>query len=153
LDRYVAPTLDRDHSYSIPGDGIGAIDVITAIVDGTAGFTGTTEVVLQTGPSYSENCTVLAPTNIRYGSSAPIEVIVRDRWENPLGGHEIVVSTDSEAGSISNSSQYTDAFGLASGFTFTATTDRAVETAVITATDADPNFGGMSVVVVITLQE
>jgi hypothetical protein len=153
IGRYTSTTLDRDHSYSIPGDGIGAIDVISATVDGTAGFNGTTEVVLLTGPSYSENCTVLAPTNMRYGSSAAIEVIVRDRWENPLGGHAVAVSTDSEAGSISGSPQYTDAFGLASGFTFTATADRNVETAVITARDTDPNFGGMSVVVVITLQE
>ncbi|GAB4324244.1 MAG: hypothetical protein Kow0074_17050 [Candidatus Zixiibacteriota bacterium] len=153
IGRYFAPTLDRDHVYTVPGDGIGAIDVISAYVDGTAGFYGEVVVVLRTGPSFSETCEILAPTSMRYGSTIPVEVLVRDRWENPLGGHQIQVSADPAAGTISGSPQITDAFGLASGFTFTATTNVDVKTAMITATDVDPNYGGMSVVTVISLQE
>ena len=151
VGRYTAPTLDRDHLYSIPDDGIGAIDIITTNVGGTAGFNGEVEIVLRTGPAVSDNSEVIAPASLGYGITVPIEVTIRDRWNNPLGGHLIELVTDNTSGRITGSPQYTNAFGAASGFKFTSTSDVTVTRAYITMNDLDPAYGGMSIVQVINL--
>jgi hypothetical protein len=153
VTRYFAPMLDRDHVYSIPDNGIGAYDLISVSVGGTSGYNDEVEVVLLTGPAVSDNSEIKGPTQLSYGVTVPIEVVIRDRWNNPLGGHLIDVVSDSVSGFITGEATYTNAFGAASGFKFTATTDTTVTKAFITMEDSDPGYGGISILHVINLEK
>jgi len=46
-----------------------------------------------------------------------------------------------------------DEYGVASGFTFTSTTNIAITQGFLTVTDLDPNFGGISLSAKISLEE
>ncbi|GAB4318796.1 MAG: hypothetical protein Kow0074_08210 [Candidatus Zixiibacteriota bacterium] len=141
---YFAPTLDRDYEYTIPDSGVGAIDVIKSRASGYFGFNGAAEVVLLTGAAFGDNSVIDVPSSMSYGITVPVSVKIKDRWGNPLGGHLISVTTDPSGGSITGSPQYTDSYGVASGFKFTATTNQTVTSAFITMEDLDPNYGGIS---------
>ena len=153
IGRYTGPTLDLDYEYTIPDSGIGAIDNIRARAGGYYGFNGSVEVVLTTGAAFYENCSINTASTIGYGRTVPVSVTIKDRWGNPLGGHLIQVSGDGIGGVITGGPSHTDAYGVADGFTFTATTDTNVTVSYVTANDLDPMFGGISLLLKISLEE
>jgi len=149
---YVAGVLDRDYVVTIPDSGIGAIATIRARAGGYFGFNGSVQVVLRTGAAYSKTSIVDVPSSMVFGTSAPIEIQIKDRWGNPLGGHLINVSCNS-GGTVTGSPQYTNAYGVASGFEFFATSNQIFTEALIVVTDADPNYGGIAITKKVALQE
>lgn len=153
VGQYFSEVLDQDYAYSIPDSGIGAIATIHARAGGIYGFNGDAKVVLTTGRAYSKNSAIDAQSSLSYGASTPIEVTIKDRAGNPLGGHLIQITTDGTSGAITGSPRYTNEYGVASGFTFTATTNEAVTTAYFTVDDLDPNYGGITLSGKITLQK
>lgn len=122
-----------DHSPVSPDDGIGAIVVLSA----EAGWAGSyVAVPFLTGPAYSKNCQVDIQSSVPYGSQAPIEVIIKDRYFNPLGGHQLLATAFGS--DISAATQFTDGYGVASGFTFVATSDTTVKSVIVSIYDSDP---------------
>jgi hypothetical protein len=153
VDDYVAGTLDRDYIVTTPDNGLGAIATITARCGGVYGFNDHAHVVLKTGRAYSKMSVIDMQRSLTYGSSTPIEVTIKDRWGNPLGGHLITITDDGVGGAVIGSPQYTNEYGVASGFEFTATNNTSITSAFITMTDLDPNFGGIAISVKIALEE
>lgn len=153
IQNYFAPTLDRDYYYTIPDSGIGAIATIKARAGGFYGYNGTAKVVLLTGNAFSKNSSVDVQSSVTYGTSIPVEVTIRDRWGNPLGGHLIQVVSDGSGGAVTGSPRHTDSYGVASGFTFTSTTNQAVSAAFLTVNDLDPLNGGISLSAKISLED
>ena len=144
ISEYYAEVLDQDYHYTVPDDGIGAIATIRTRAGGIGGFNGTAEVVLTTGRAYAKNSAIDMQTTLTYGTSTPIEISIKDRNGNPLGGHLIQVTGDGTGGTVTGSPQYTNEYGVASGFTFTATNNGAITAAYMTVTDLDPKYGGIT---------
>jgi hypothetical protein len=70
------------------------------------------------------------------GATVPVVVFVKDAYGNPLGGHHIVADqAHSWRGTITGSA-YTDEYGQAVGFFFTA--DKTPGVGVIAFYDQDP---------------
>jgi hypothetical protein len=153
ISDYYAAVLDQDFSYSVPDNGVGAVATISARAGGIGGFNGTAKVVLTTGRAYSKNSAIDMQTTMTYGSTGPIEVTIKDRNGNPLGGHLIQVTGDGIGGTVTGSPQYTNEYGVASGFTFAATTDATITTAYVTVSDLDPKYGGITLSAKIALQK
>jgi hypothetical protein len=133
----VSEVLAQDYSmlYSDHDDGIGTINVLTA----KSGFVSSSvDVTFSTGNTYSKNCEISAEGTIPHGSTIPVVVIIRDRYGNPLGGHYVVADQAHTSGGTVIGSDYTNAFGEATDFAFTATTDLAVKSAVVSFCDQDP---------------
>jgi hypothetical protein len=128
--------LNRDYSPVSPDNGIGAISIVKARCGWVENYV---TVPFLTGKAYSKNCAIDIPTSIQYGSSVPIEVTIKDRYGNPLGGHTLTAS--SFGCSISGLTQITDEYGIASGFTFIATSDTTVKSSTVTVYDSDPKGG------------
>ncbi len=149
---YVAGILDLDYHVTIPDDGIGAIATITARSGGFYGFNGSVEVVLRTGAAYSKTSIVDVPASMVYGTSAPIEIQIKDRWGNPLGGHLVEVTCNS-GGTISGSPQYTNEYGVAGGYEFIASNNQSFTEALIVVRDLDPNYGGIAITKIVSLEE
>jgi hypothetical protein len=150
---YYSEILDRDYHYTVPDSGIGGIATITARAGGYFGFNGGAQVVLKTGAAFSDNSTINGPSSVSYGTSIPISVTIKDRWGNPLGGHLISLTADEDGGTVTGSPRYTDSYGVASGFTFTATSNAAVTQAFLVADDLDPNYGGIGLSKKISFEE
>ena len=153
IQDFYSQTLDRDWHYTIPDSGIGAIATISARAGGFYGFNSTAQVVLKTGRAFSKNSQVTVQSTVSYGISVPVEVAIKDRWGNPLGGHLIQVLGDGVGGTISGSPRYTDEYGVASGFTFTATSNQAITQSFLTVNDLDPNYGGISLSAKVTFEQ
>ncbi|MCK4224806.1 MAG: Ig-like domain-containing protein [candidate division Zixibacteria bacterium] len=116
-------------------DGIGAINVLTA----KSGFVSSSvNVTFLTANTYSKNCEIDIEASVPHGSTVPVVVIIRDRYGNPLGGHYIVADQAHTSGGTVAGSAYTNEFGEATGFTFTATTDPGIESGVVSFCDQDP---------------
>jgi hypothetical protein len=132
--------LVQDYSVTNPylDDGIGAVNVLTA----KSGFVSSSvNVTFLTVYTYSKNCEIDMEAKVPHGAKVPIVVIIKDRYGNPLGGHKIVADQSQTTNGIITGIGYTNAFGEATGFTFTATTDISMETAIITLCDEDPRGG------------
>jgi hypothetical protein len=153
VQNYVASTLDRDYMVTIPDSGIGGIATIKARCGGLYGFNGSVQVVLRTGAAYSKTSLIDMPTSMVYGTSSPIEVTIKDRWGNPLGGHLVTVSGDGTTATITGSPQYTNSYGVASGFDMTVTSNQNYTESMIIIRDLDPNFGNISIVKKVSLQQ
>jgi hypothetical protein len=87
-----------------------------------------------------------------FGTSAPIEIQVKDRWGNPLGGHLVDVSCNS-GGTVTGSPQYSNEYGVAGGFELIATNNQSFTEALIVVRDLDPNYGGMTINKKVSLEE
>ena len=136
----ISEVLKQD--YSMPNDtlddGVGVINVLTA----KSGFvSASVNVTFLTGYTYSKNCEIDMETEVPHGATVPIVVIIKDRYGNPLGGHKIVADQSQTTNGIITGTDYTNAFGEATGFTFTATTIFSIESAIITLCDEDPRGG------------
>lgn len=137
----VSEVLNQDYSLATPNildDGIGVINVLTA----KSGFVGTSVyVTFYTGYTYSKNCEIDMEAQVPHGATVPIVVIIQDRYGNPLGGHKIVADQTHTTNGIISGTGYTNAFGEATGFSFTASTDISVESAIVTLCDEDSRGG------------
>ena len=111
------------------------------------------KVVLLTGTAYGKLSVVDMSLSVVYGTTVPITVTIVDRWGNPLGGHLIEIVGDGVGGSVTGSPQYTNEYGVASGFSFTATANQSLNSAFLTMNDLDPNFGGISKGLKVALEE
>lgn len=131
----ISTTLEED--FSLTGgndDGIGAVDNI--LITSGGGFL-TVPINILTGNAYSENCEVKGPTNLPIGESGRFEVIIKDRFSNPLGDHTVIMSAS--AGTVVSSTHETGGYGDAIGFNWTA--PGVAGKYVITFYDSDPNGG------------
>ncbi|KPL03930.1 MAG: hypothetical protein AMJ90_02780 [candidate division Zixibacteria bacterium SM23_73_2] len=130
--------LEQDYSmrYTDRDDSVGVLSLLTA----KCGVESTTvEVTFLTGTTYSEKCSIHVVGNIPYGSTVPVVVFVKDAYGNPLGGHHIVADqAHSWRGTITGSS-YTNEFGEATGFFFTANVSTGY--GVVALYDEDPKGG------------
>lgn len=136
----ISQVLAQDYSVPNPylDDGIGVVNVLTA----KSGFAGASVyVTFYTGFTYRKNCEIDMEAKVPHGATVPIGVLIKDRYGNTLGGHKIVADQSQTTNGIITGTGYTNAFGEATGFTFTATTDIGLETAIITLCDEDPRGG------------
>jgi hypothetical protein len=143
--------LPQDYSVSNPylDDGVGAVNVLTA----KSGFvSASVYVTFYTGYTYRKNCEIDMEAKVPHGATVPIGVLIKDRYGNTLGGHKIVADQSQTTNGIITGTGYTNAFGEATGFTFTASTDISFETAIITLCDEDPR-GGVCLAMKIELSE
>lgn len=132
----LSSVLTQDYSPASPDDGIGAV----ATVEARSGWVSNwVSVPFLTGTAYSKNCAIDMPGDVQYGSSVPIEVTIKDRYGNPLGGHQLLAS--SFGCGITGATQTTDGYGVATDFTFVATTDTTLKSATVTVVDQDPKGG------------
>jgi len=126
--------LTQDFSMNgVSDDGIGAIDYITA----RYGFSASASVpcTLLTGTTYSKSCVIDMPSSVPASSTTPFTVLVKDRFGNPLGDHDLT-ATLTGSGSIAGANQSTNTYGEASGFSYTSPAVDA--TVIINITDNDP---------------
>jgi len=137
----VSEVLNQDYSLAVPNtldDGIGVVNVLTA----KSGFVhASVYVTFYTGSTYRKNCEIDMEAKVPHGATVPIGVLIKDRYGNPLGGHRIVADQSQTTNGVITGTGYTNAFGEATGFTFTASTDISLETAIITLCDQDPRGG------------
>jgi hypothetical protein len=130
----ISEVLAQDYSmkYTDRDDSVGVVSLLT----GKCGVESTTvDVTFLTGNTYSNNCDISVVT-IPIGATVPVAIFVKDAYGNPLGGHHIVADqAHSWRGTITGSA-YTDEYGQAVGFFFTA--DKTTGTGVIAFYDQDP---------------
>jgi adhesin/invasin len=148
----ISEVLNQDYSLANPNiidDGIGVVNVLTA----KSGFvSASVYVTFYTGSTYRKNCEIDMEDKVPHGATVPIGVLIKDRYGNPLGGHKIVSDQSQTTNGIITGIGYTNAFGEATGFTFTASTDISLETAIITLCDQDLR-GGVCLAKKIALSE
>ncbi len=129
-------TLSKDKSLTgANDDGIGAIDVVTFSSPG--GGSVSYNVTITTDDAYLQNCILTAPATAFPGEIVNISVLIKDRFNNPLGDHTLIMTAT--AGTVANGTQETNAYGEASGFLWTA--PGAAEKVTITIQDTDPRGG------------
>jgi len=136
----ISETLAQDYSmkYTDRDDSVGVVSLLTA----KCGVESTTvSVTFLTGTTYSKKCSVHVVPLIPHGATVPVVVFVKDAYGNPLGGHYIVADQAHTWGGVITGSAYTNEFGEATGFYFTATTDPLVGVGVIAFFDQDPKGG------------
>ncbi len=134
---FTSVVLDRDASVTTPDNGIGAVARVTA----SAGLGGLTSDVLQvnllTGAAYADNCTFTLDTSVPRNEDTPFQVVIKDRYGNPLGGHALTATATK--GSV-DSPVITNMWGEGN-FVFTAPADSG--DVRIMVTDTDPLYGGV----------
>jgi len=132
--KYTSASLDEDYSYTIPDNGIGAIDVLGAVA--ATGIADFKNITMTTGNSYYENCGISSLSTVYYGKPGVFFVGIKDRVGNPLGGHRIDVRIDTIAATLTSpSTAFTDKYGQAP-FTFTAKADTSITNIVVEAYDS-----------------
>jgi len=128
----------EDYSPVSPDDGICAVATIRAR---TGAAFATHNVNLLSGTAYFKNSTIEFFGDVVTGATVPVEVVIKDRQDVPLGGHSVTLIAT--AGSVVSSPVVTDRYGVAS-FLYTAPADTSIaKSAYLTATDNDPR-GGIS---------
>jgi hypothetical protein len=134
---FLSQVLLQDYSVPDPqqDDGVGVVNVLTA----KSGFVSTSVyVTFLTSTTYAKNCVIDIEGKIPHGFSVPVVVIIKDRYGNPLGGHRVVADQTNTFGGMITGEDYTNEFGEAVGFVFTATTDLGVEKGQVSFCDEDP---------------
>jgi len=147
----ISQVLQQDYSVTNPtlDDGIGAVNVLTA----KSGFVSSSvNVTFLTANTYSKNCQIDIEASIPHGFTVPVVVIIKDRYGNPLGGHHIIADNTNTFGGTVAGEAYTNEFGEATGFTFTATSDLGVENGMVSFCDEDPR-GGVCIAVKIKISD
>jgi hypothetical protein len=137
---FTSEVLDRDYSVTTPDDGLGGIAVVRAGSGLGGGVADTLPILLTTSYAYRKNCELDIETSAPAGATLPFEVVIKDRSGNPLGGHELTIT--SSRGSVVPATALTDSYGSATASFLPALTDSG--TVVITAIDNDPNYGGVT---------
>ncbi len=151
---YTSVTLENDYSWSASDtqdDGIGAIDQITSTYKGFVSVTH--PCTLWTGSAYSDGSSLTINASINYSTQVPFKVTIRDRWGNPLGGHQVIAGV-SGRGTITNGVQHTNEYGEANGFLYNAPAadpNISDEKAIIQVVDNDPR-GNITMTAEVSLQ-
>lgn len=136
--RFDSEAPQEDYSPVSPDDGICAVATIRARAGAVV---STHNVNLLSGTAYFKNSTIEFFGEMVTGATVPVEVVILDRNNVPLGGHSVTLTAT--AGSVVTSPVVTDRYGVAS-FLYTAPADTSIaKTAYLTATDNDPR-GGIS---------
>jgi hypothetical protein len=136
----VSQLLTQDYSMKCDDkdDSVGVVNVLTA----KAGVVSSSiNVNFVTGNTYRANCEVFLVSPVPRGATVPVEVIIRDAYGTPLGGHRIVADQAHTIGGTIVGSDYTNEFGQAVDFSFIATTDPNVSAGVLSFCDEDPRGG------------
>jgi hypothetical protein len=141
-------TLARDFSWSVPDDGVGAMVTVTARAGLGGAVSDALAVAFSTGPAYRGNSRIDLSTSVARGSATPFDILIRDRYGNPLGGH-VIGLTVSGGGSVTASGT-TDGWGTAGPLLFNAPASDT--TCVITAIDGDPGYGGLTLTATVAVQ-
>lgn len=137
--RYKSSILSRDYEYSIPDNGIGRVVTGTVQAGGVNGPATGITITLHTGSSSATSSEIKMDGTVSPGSTVSVDVIVKDRAGNPLGGHLIMPSAN--LGTLAPAvGVYTNAYGEAS---FTYTAPGSIGNDFVTMTDQDPGYGGM----------
>ncbi|MEE9443627.1 MAG: Ig-like domain-containing protein [candidate division Zixibacteria bacterium] len=142
LETKYRPIIPLKRDYSTPGgndDGIGAIDKLSfesGWARATIACTLYTDIA-----NYGESSMTLRESTIPYGTPENIvEVIILDRYGNPLGDHTLTATISN--GTMNVATDETNQYGEAFGMWFTAPADSTNGTsAIITVTDTDPKGG------------
>ena len=151
--QYQSVVLSMDH-YWLPTDtednGIGAVDYIQVSFGGMVGASHA--CTLYTGEAFRDGCYIAIDASVTNGTSVPFSVKIKDRWNNPLGGHRLVAGL-SGGGSISNGTQYSNKYGEAEGFVYNAPpTGTPSGNVVVTVVDMDPR-GGLTLTTTISISD
>jgi len=142
-----AGILDMDYSMTGGDDnGIGKVSNVAAYYPGWAGVYQ--NVNITTGSAYSKSSSLSISTSAGVGDVLPITVTITDRAGNPLGDHTISVTAT--GGTITDGTQSTNAYGEATGFTWTA--DGGIGDFTISANDLDPTYGGITISAEVTVE-
>lgn len=144
---YTAPTLEQD--FSLTGandDGIGAIDVITLL----SGFTSSTVVcTLLTSVANTDASSIGVESSIPFDATGNVvQVIVKDRYNNPLGDHTMVATIS--VGTITVATDETDGFGEANAFRFDAPSQPPPDTVISGGDTTITIFSTVSAILTIT---
>jgi hypothetical protein len=136
--KYTAAQLKKDYSPVSPDDGIGAVAFVSVRAGGMGGVSsGFTTNFLTTG-TYVKSSSIDIEAEVEPGTVTPFTVVIKDRGNNPLGGHRLTLSPN--GGTITGSDFVTNEYGEVSLF---YTAPGAEGTYLITVTDTDPR-GGVS---------
>ncbi len=133
--------LDKDYSLTTPDDGIGAVAAVTARSGLLGGASATVNINFRTTSASSENSSIDIPATVDISSQNAFSVNIEDYYGNPLGGHQLNVSSQG-GGSVAPPSGTTNEYGVASGFIFTAPPDSGKVSIIVE--DADPGYGGIT---------
>jgi len=141
VSKFITQVLEMDYSYTVPDDGIGAYGQLTATSGVGAGVSDAVTIVLTTGYAHSDKSEINISGKISPGSSEPLWVEIKDRPGNPLGGHALTAyaslgTVDADGNPATVDTVYTNEFGEAVGWTYTAPSQ--LGNAYITITDHDP---------------
>jgi len=126
-------TLDVDRSRAAQDDGIGAVDNVVFWHGGTA--YASYAVSLLTGNSYGANSNVDGPSTVQPNESFYFDVTIKDRWENPLADHSVVLVQGTDTLGTKTTNEYGEAFG------YIWVAPALDGTYTITAFDNDPRGG------------
>ncbi len=131
--KYTAAQLKKDYSPASPDDGIGAISYVSVRAGGMGGVnSGFTTLFLTTG-TYVKNSSVDIEPEVEPGTLTPFTVVIKDRGNNPLGGHHLTLFPN--GGTITGSNFVTDEYGEVNLF---YQAPGAEGQYLITVTDNDP---------------
>ncbi len=138
--------LDMD--YSVTGgndDGIGAVDVVTYWHE--AGAATSFTVLMTTGPAFSGNSSISVQGAAVGGEVANFNVVVKDRFGNPLADHTLNITVPS--GTPSPATVETNAYGEAY---FSWLVPGAPGEYPVVASDTDPR-GGINLAYSVVVEE
>ncbi|MGB2982138.1 MAG: hypothetical protein WBC77_12935, partial [Candidatus Zixiibacteriota bacterium] len=118
----LSQVLAQDYSmtYDNRDDSVGVVNVLTAK---SGVVSNSVNVDFITGYTYRANCEIFVVSPVPRGATVPVEIIIKDAYGIPLGGHRIVGDQAHTAGGTIVGSDYTNKFGQAVDFSFIATTD------------------------------
>jgi hypothetical protein len=131
--KYTAQQLKKDYSWSIPDDGIGAVSHVSVRAGGMGGVSSGFTTLFLTTNTFVKSSSIDIEPEVEPGTVTPFTVVVKDRGNNPLGGHLLTLFPN--GGSITGTNYVTDEYGEISLF-FHA--PGAEGTYLITVTDTDP---------------
>jgi hypothetical protein len=131
--KYQAAQLKKDYSPVSPDDGIGAVSHVSVRAGGMGGVgSGFATLFLTTG-TYVKSSSVDIEAEVEPGTVTPFTVVIKDRGNNPLGGHHLTLFAN--GGTITGSNYVTDEYGEISLF---YQAPGAEGQYLITVTDTDP---------------
>lgn len=138
--------LDQDYSLTGGNDnGIGAIDIISF----RAGFAfASIPCTLSTGMASTATSVASGPSSVEISTTMDYSAIVKDRWDNPLGDHTLVMTAT--GGTVAGATHETNGYGEATGYRWTSPAIPGTYT--LSFTDTDPR-GGVVLQLTVTVNE
>jgi hypothetical protein len=131
--KYTAAQLKKDYSPVSPDDGIGAVSFVSVRAGGMGGVSNGFTTLFLTTETYVKNSSIDIEAEVEPGTVTPFTVVIKDRGNNPLGGHCLTLFPN--GGTITGSNFVTNEYGEVSLF---YQAPGAEGTYLITVTDTDP---------------